>query len=140
MKGIISMSIKETERVPILDRLMKKELKQKHAAKMLNLSVRQIQRLVKRYKRLGITGMPHTLRGTISNHRISEIKINNALEILRARYADFGITLAHEKLGCAAWSNIFPGNTASSHDYLSSVASQRAETGYSTPDARKKKL
>src|SRR3989344_6466863 len=98
MEGIISMSIKEIERVPILDRLMKKELKQKHAAKMLNLSVRQIQRLVKRYKRLGITGMPHTLRGTISNHRISEIKINNALEILRARYSDFGITLAHEKL------------------------------------------
>ena len=98
MKGIISMSIKESERIPVLDKLMKKELKQKHAAKMLHLSVRQIQRLVKRYKRLGVTGIPHTLRGILSNHRTSEIRINNALEILRARYADFGVTLAHEKL------------------------------------------
>ncbi|EKE19310.1 MAG: integrase catalytic region, partial [uncultured bacterium] len=98
MKGTVSMSIKETERIPVLDKLMKKELKQKHAATMLNLSVRQIQRLVKRYKKYGSAGIPHQLRGTLSNHRISDIKINEALEMLRARYADFGVTLAHEKL------------------------------------------
>lgn len=98
MKGIISMSIKETERVSILDKLMGKELKQKHAAKMLNLSVRQVQRLVKRYKRLGAAGIPHQLRGTFSNHRISRDEINRVLGIIQTQYADFGVTLAHEKL------------------------------------------
>jgi len=98
MKGTISMSIKETERIPILDKLMNKELKQKHAANMLNLSVRQIQRMVKRYKRYGSAGIPHKLRGTLSNHRISETKLSDALTILRVRYVDFGVTLAHEKL------------------------------------------
>lgn len=98
MKGIISMSMKETSRISILEKLMKKEIKQKHASHMLDLSVRQIQRLVRRYKRLGATGIPHKLRGTISNHKISDREIKPALEIIRNRYADFGITLAHEKL------------------------------------------
>lgn len=98
MNKIISMSIKETERIPILERLMKKEVKQKHAAHMLNLSVRQIQRQVKRYKRFGANGIPHRLRGILSNHRISETNMSDALFILREKYADFGVTLAHEKL------------------------------------------
>src|SRR3990172_7175676 len=98
MKGIISMSIKETERIPILDKLMKKEIKQRHAAHMLHLSVRQIQRIVRRYKRLGVSGIPHTLRETLSNHRVSDTKVNDALEIVRTLYADFGVTLAYEKV------------------------------------------
>jgi transposase len=98
MEGIISMSIKETSRITVLEKLMKKEIKQKHAAKMLNLSVRQIQRLAKRFKQTGAVGIPHKLRGMISNHRISDTKISQALEVIRTRYADFGVTLAHEKL------------------------------------------
>ncbi|MEK7103512.1 MAG: ISNCY family transposase [Patescibacteria group bacterium] len=98
MEGIISMSMKETSRISILEKLMKKEIKQKHAAKMLSLSVRQIQRLVRRYKRLGVAGIPHKLRGTISNHKIPDREIKPVLEIIHNKYADFGVTLAHEKL------------------------------------------
>ena len=57
MKGYITMSTKETPRIAVLERLMKKEIKQKHAGKLLNLSVRQIRRLAKRYKRLGAAGV-----------------------------------------------------------------------------------
>lgn len=98
MKGIISMSTQETPRIMVLEKLMKKEIKQKHASRMLSLSVRQIQRLVRRYKRLGVAGIPHKLRGTISNHKIPDGEIKPALEIIRNKYADFGVTLAHEKL------------------------------------------
>ena len=98
MNGVISMSTKETSRIAILEKLMKKELKQKHAAQMLTLSVRQIRRLVKRYKRLGISGILHQSRGRMGNRRLDGTTINHALEIIRTRYADFGVTLAHEKL------------------------------------------
>ncbi len=98
MKGIISMSMKETERIPILDKLMNKELKQKHAAQMLSLSVRQIRRLVKRYKRLGVSGIPHQLRGKVGNHHLDETTLSHITEIIRNKYSDFGPTLAHEKL------------------------------------------
>ena len=99
MKGIISMSMKETGRIAILERLMYKEIKQRHAAQMLSLSVRQIRRLVKRYKRLGVNGIPHRLRGRMSNNRcLNETGLGQITEIIRTHYADFGPTLAHEKL------------------------------------------
>ena len=47
MKGILTMSSKEVERIPVLDRLMRKEIKQNQAAELLRLSVRQVRRLVK---------------------------------------------------------------------------------------------
>lgn len=98
MKGIISMSSKEIERIPVLEKLMHKQIRQGHAASMLHLSIRQIRRLAKRYKRLGPAGVPHQLRGTISHRRIPEKEIESVLEIIRQRYSDFGITLAYEKL------------------------------------------
>lgn len=92
------MSTIEAERIPILDRLMKKEIKQRQAAKLLHLSVRQIRRLVKKYKREGAVSLIHTLRGKESNRRIEESIINKAITIIREKYSDFGPTLAYEKL------------------------------------------
>ena len=59
MKGIISMSTKETERITIMDNLIAKRIKQKHAARQLNISVRQVKRIMRRYKREGVTGLVH---------------------------------------------------------------------------------
>lgn len=98
MKGLISMSMKETSRIAVLEKLMKKEIKQKHGAKMLHLSTRQVRRLVKRYKRLGITGILHQSRGRVGNHRIEKTRLHQITEIIRTRYFDFGPTLAQEKL------------------------------------------
>ena len=53
-KGTISMSMKETERITIMDNLIAKRIKQKHASKQLGISIRQVQRMVKRYKREGL--------------------------------------------------------------------------------------
>lgn len=98
MKEIISMSTKETSRITVLEKLMKKEIKQKHGAQMLNLSVRQVRRLVKRYKRQGVAGIPHQSRGRVGNRRIEEVELRRITEIIRSKYYDFGPTLAHEKL------------------------------------------
>src|SRR3990170_1196018 len=98
MKETITMSMKEANRIAILDKLVKKELKQNRAAKLLGLSVRQVRRLMKRYKKEGAVGIIHQLRGIPSNRRIEETLLDQVVSIVKNTYHDFGPTLAHEKL------------------------------------------
>ncbi|PJC80502.1 ISNCY family transposase, partial [Candidatus Roizmanbacteria bacterium CG_4_8_14_3_um_filter_36_12] len=46
-------------RIDVFERLMRKEIKQKHAGKLLHISTRQIRTLLKRYKREGAAGIIH---------------------------------------------------------------------------------
>lgn len=92
------MSIKETERIAVMDNLIAKRVKQKHAAKQLGISVRQVQRIVKVYKREGINGLVHKLRGRESNRIIPREKKDQISALIKLHYADFGPTLVHEKL------------------------------------------
>lgn len=98
MKGNITMSNKEVNRVNVLEKLKCKSIKQKQAAYCLGLSVRQVRRLIKKYKRDGIYGLVHKLRGIPSHHRIDQKQINQAISMVKNHYVDFGPTLAHEKL------------------------------------------
>lgn len=98
MKGIISMSIKETERITVMEHLIAKRIKQKHAAYQLNLSVRQIRRLKKKYKTYGAAGMVHLSRGQRSNRAIEQKEKDKAIELVKQYYPDFGPTFALEKL------------------------------------------
>ena len=98
MKGTISMSMKETERITIMDNLIAKRIKQKHASKQLGISIRQVQRLMKRYKREGIAGLVHKSRGRTSNRALSTEQKGRIVLLIRKDYHDFGPTLAAEKL------------------------------------------
>jgi transposase len=96
--GDIRMSSKEVNRINILEKLKKKELKQQRAAATLGISVRQIRRLLKRYKAHGASGITHALRGTVSNNRTDADVLSHAVAIVSEKYGDFTITMAHEKL------------------------------------------
>lgn len=98
MKGIISMSIKETERITVMDNLIAKRIKQKHAALQLGISVRQAQRILARYKKEGAAGFVHKNRGRKSNRVITERKKGEIVSLISKNYPDFGPTLASEKL------------------------------------------
>lgn len=98
MKGYFTMSDKEVNRMPIMEKLLKKEIKQKQAAQILGLSLRQIKRLKKKYKKHGAEGLIHKNRGRASNHKIPSKEINRIIKIVEKRYWDFGPTLAWEKL------------------------------------------
>lgn len=98
MKEDITMSHKEAGRMAVLDKLTKKEIKQKSAAQCLGLSVRQVRRLAKKYKREGAAGIVHKLRGLASNNKADELVLKTAIETIQSKYGDFGPTLAHEKL------------------------------------------
>src|SRR6185295_15728300 len=92
------MSQRELTRLEVIQRVKQKTLKQRQAAELLSLSVRQVKRLCKAYQVSGAAGLISKRRGQPSNNRLPEKTINKAQQLLRSRYPDFGPTLATEKL------------------------------------------
>src|SRR3989338_3693151 len=96
--GLITMSIQEIDRVTVIKKVAAKEVKQREAMALLNLSKRQIIRLKKQYQRDGVEGLISKRRGQQSNHRHkSDIKTKTK-ELMQKHYHDFGPTFASEKL------------------------------------------
>jgi len=92
------MSNREITRLEVMQRLKEKRLKQKQAAAMLGLSVRQVKRLYRSYRKKGAQGLVSKRRGKPSNHRLDAGVAQQALDLIKEKYEDFGPTLAHEKL------------------------------------------
>lgn len=98
MDELLTMSKRELTRLEVMQRIKAKRLTQKEAARILDLSIRQIKRLYRAYKADGAKGLLSARRGKASNHRLAEQVEQEVLDLLKAKYADFGPTLAHEKL------------------------------------------
>jgi transposase len=98
------MSQRELTRLEVIQRVRRKTLKQRQAAELLSISVRQVKRLCKTYQASGAAGLISKRRGQPSNNRLPEKTINKARQLLRTRYPDFGPTLATEKLALAGLS------------------------------------
>ncbi len=92
------MSERERERLKVLSSVERGDLKQQEAAVLLDISIRQTKRLLKRYREEGDKGLVHRLRGKRSNRRIEENVEKDAERLVTERYADFGPTLAGEYL------------------------------------------
>ena len=92
------MSQKEAKRAQVMEQLTAGQIDQKQAGKLLAVSVRQIKRIVKRYRAEGLPGLVSKKRGVPSNRRLSEKTKQQALDLIGAHYRDFGPTLASEKL------------------------------------------
>jgi transposase len=92
------MSNREITRLEVMQRLKEKRLKQKQAAAMLGLSIRQVKRLYRSYRKKGAQGLVSKRRGKPSNHRLDAGVAQQALDLIKEKYEDFGPTLAHEKL------------------------------------------
>ena len=98
MSDIVAMSPQEVSRAQVLEQLKKKQIKQRQAAEMLGVTVRQVKRLLRTYRREGTKGLVSAQRGRPSHHQLDPQIKADALAWLRERYADFGPTLAYEKL------------------------------------------
>ena len=96
--GYVLMSIKNLKRLEVLEKVKKKELTQKEAGHHLGLSRKQINRLYKKYREEGAGGLASKRAGKVSNNRLGADVKQEAMEIVKAHYKDFGPTLAHEKL------------------------------------------
>src|SRR6202142_594943 len=92
------MSGKELSKIEIMQGLKSKQLKQREAAEMLGVSIRQIKRQYKVYREKGAKGLVSQRRGRGSNNRLKAEVVEKVLDLIKSKYADFGPTLAHEKL------------------------------------------
>lgn len=95
---LVTMSQKELNRIPVLQQVCDKLLTQSAAAKLLNISVRQLQRVLARYLSYGAAGIASRKRGMPANNRAPDDLKLQVLALLREKYSDFGPTLATEKL------------------------------------------
>jgi transposase len=95
---LLTMSTRELSRVEVMGRLQEKRLTQKEAAKILGIGERQAKRLWKRFREKGASGLVSKRRGKPSNNQMAAETGQAALDLLHSRYADFGPTLACEKL------------------------------------------
>ena len=96
--GWVIMSERELNRLEILAQVDDGRLTVQNAANLLDLSRRQVFRILKRYRMDGASAIRHKSRGTAPNNQIHHAKRDYALTLIKESYADFGPTLAAEML------------------------------------------
>lgn len=95
---IITMSMREVDRLRTLQAVADGNLPGAIAAKRLGLSKRQVNRLLVRLRAEGASGVISRQRGKRGHRQLAPGVADLALSIIRDRYFDFGPTLACEKL------------------------------------------
>src|SRR4051812_23692911 len=95
---VVTMSRKELGRLEALVTLEAGRITAAQAASLIGVSGRRVFRLLKAYRALGPAGLASRRRGRPSNRRYGDEIREAALAVIRERYADFGPTLAAEKL------------------------------------------
>jgi transposase len=98
LEKLLTMSANELSRLEIMQRVEEKRLKQKEAAEILGLTVRQVRRLLRKYRGQGAEGLVSQRRGKASNNQLTVDVKQKGLDLLKGKYHGFGPTLACEKL------------------------------------------
>lgn len=97
-KDIIKMNIKELKRLHVVNKILEKQMTQIEAAEILNLTARQVRRIVKRVRKEGQTGIIHKSRNKSSNRTYPLNLKKTVLKLYKDNYMGFGPLLASEKL------------------------------------------
>jgi len=96
---ILTMSLKERDRLKILARVKQGELTYRLAAESLGVSERQMYRIVRRFKNEGDRGVIHRLRGRPKSNRSHCVEVRvQAIQLFREQYSDYHPTLLSEVL------------------------------------------
>jgi len=95
---LVTLNMRELDRLKVVQAVVDMGLKPARAADRLGLTVRQVERLLLRYRESVAAGLASRKRGRQGNRRLDENLAQRALAIIRERYGDFGPTLACEKL------------------------------------------
>lgn len=97
-KDIISMTQGELKRLHIVRKALDKSITQAEAADIIDVCLRQAQRIVRTVRAEGDEGIIHKSRGRTSNRALPDRIKSRALRLYKEKYPDFGPTLASEKL------------------------------------------
>ena len=94
----IVMSQEDIKRLHVVQKVIEKGIKQVEAARILELSDRQIRRIIKRVKEQGSKGVKHSSIGMRSRNATDERQKEKIIGLYRSKYERFGPTLTCEKL------------------------------------------
>lgn len=94
----VAMSQRERDVLKAMQPVLDGKRTQAEAARLLQLSVRQVRRIQRKLEEHGDTALVHGLRGQPSNHQHTSAFRAKVLRAYRKQYHDFGPTLACEKL------------------------------------------
>src|SRR5258705_4657693 len=95
---VITMSRNELTRLRVLIDIADGRLSVADATGLIGVGRRQIYRLLEAFRARGADGLISRKRGGPSNRALGSVFRETVLAIVRERYADFGPTLAAEKL------------------------------------------
>ncbi len=99
----IALNQRERDRLRVLHEVQQRHLTQTEAGRRLQLSDRQVRRLLRRVRKQGGKAVVHGLRGRPSNRKLASGLEQKILARVGQRYADFGPTLAAEHLAKEGW-------------------------------------
>src|SRR5258706_4561526 len=94
----VTFAMRDLDRLKCIQAVVDGDLKPIRAADRLGLTTRQVRRLARRYAAAGPVGLISKRFNRPSNNRLDEALADQVIKILRSTYADFGPTLAPEKL------------------------------------------
>ena len=95
---LYTMSKRELDRLELIQRIEGREISVTTAARLMGLSRSQVHRLMVGYREHGAAALISTRRGKRSNRILPDSQRELAVAIITEHYADFGPTLASEKL------------------------------------------
>ena len=95
---VITMTRAEIDRMSVLHDLAEERIRVSEAATLMGLGRRQVLRLAKAYRQRGPEALVSRRRGRPSNRSYPATLRTEVIGLIRERYADFGPTLAGEKL------------------------------------------
>ena len=95
-RDVIMATQEDLKKLHVVRKAMEKNITQSQAAEILDLTDRQIRRIAIRVQAEGDKGVIHRLRGKPSNRALPGKE--RILKLFKAKYPDFGPTLASEKL------------------------------------------
>lgn len=81
-------TVKEINRLKILQDVIDRNLRPGQAAEMLGITPRHCSRLLERYRQLGPLGMNNQSRGRTGNRLLPTALTDQALSIIREHYRD----------------------------------------------------
>lgn len=98
LKEKLTISKKEVERIKVIEEILSGRLTVEDGSEMVNLSQRQMYRVIKRYKSEGMDGLLHKHRGKRSNRGYAEQKKRWIIKLYKTEYSDYGAKLFSEML------------------------------------------
>lgn len=98
MEDGVTLSRKEVERLQAVIAVSAGTVSRGTAARQIGVSVRQLKRLLRRYRDQGAAGLRSRRRGRPSNRRLRDEIRAQVVALATGRYVGFGPTLLQEKL------------------------------------------